>query len=134
MAVGALSPAPQARPVGRVNRAREAEPRDVYKQVTLTATELGQLQERAAGLGVSIPRLLVESALSGVETPAARRAWIAELFELRRLVATIANNVNQLARTANISGELPTAERMSMTLADVDEILAALRELTGARR
>ena len=32
---------------------------------------------------------------------------IAELFELRRLLATVANNVNQLAKTANISGEIP---------------------------
>ena len=59
-----------------------------------------------------MPRLLVESALSGVETPAERRAWIAELFELRRLLATVANNVNQLAKVANTSGELPAGARL----------------------
>ena len=117
-----------------MNRGREDEPRDAYQQVTLTATEQQQLRERAAGLGVSVPRLLVESALAGVETPADRRAWIAELFELRRLLATIANNVNQLARTANTTGELPAAARLSGTLAEVDEMLVSLREWTGARR
>ena len=68
----------------------------------LTEEERERLRARAAELGVSVPRLLVESALSGVETPAERRAWIAELFEMRRLLATVANNVNQLAKVANI--------------------------------
>jgi hypothetical protein len=83
---------------------------------------------------VSVPRLLVESALSGVETPAERRAWIAELFELRRLLATVANNVNQLARTANTTGELPTGTRLTRTLGEVDGLLVELREWTGVRR
>ncbi len=81
-----------------------------------------------------MPRLVVESALSGVETPAKRRAWIAELFEMRRLLATVANNVNQLAKVANISGEVSTGERLLRTLREVDELLVSLREWTGARR
>lgn len=59
---------------------------------------------QAAELGVSLPRLLVEAALEGRQTPAGRREEIAALFEIRRLLATVANNVNQLARSANISG------------------------------
>ena len=55
---------------------------------------------------MSVPRLMVESALSGVETPTDRRRMVAELFETRRLLATVANNVNQLARSANISGQV----------------------------
>jgi len=81
----------------------------------------------------TIPRIS-RKALSGVETPAERRAWIAELFELRRLLATIANNVNQLAKTANITGEVPVGARLTRTLGEVDELLVALREWTGARR
>ena len=129
-----MSSAPNPRPVGRVNRSREHEPRRVYQQVTLSEEEQERLRERAGALGVSVPRLLVESALSGVETPAERRIWIAELFELRRLLATVANNVNQLARVANISGELPGGERLSRTLGEVDELLVSLREWTGVRR
>jgi hypothetical protein len=117
-----------------VNRSREHEPRGVYQQVTLSPDEQRQLRRRAAELGVSVPRLLVESALSGVETPAQRRAWIAELFELRRLLATVANNVNQLAKVANTSGELLAGERLSHTLGDVDGLLVSLREWTGVRR
>ena len=106
----------------------------MYQQVTLTEEEQRELRERAAGLGVSVPRLLVESALCGVETPAERRAWMAELFELRRLLATVANNVNQLAKVANTSGELAAGERLSRTLGEVDELVVELREWTGARR
>jgi hypothetical protein len=102
--------------------------------VLLTAGEQAQLHARAAELGVSVPRLLVESALSEVETPAERRAWIAELFELRRLLATVANNVNQLARTANTTGELPMGGGLTRTLGEVDELLVELRGWTGARR
>ena len=128
-----MSPPPAARPVGRVNRSRESEPRRVYQQVTLSDDEQHQPRTRAAELGVSVPRLLVESALSGVETPAERRAWVAEVFELRRLLATVANNVNQLARVANTSGELPAGERLSR-VGEVNELLVSLREWTGARR
>ena len=76
----------------------------------------------------------MESALSGVETPGERRAWIAEVFEVRRLLATVANNVNQLAKVANIGGELPSRDRLLGILGEVDELLVVLRAWTGARR
>ena len=62
--------------------------------------------QRAAALGVSVPRLMVEAALEGRQTPTERRNEIAALFEIRRLLATVANNVNQLARSANIAGQV----------------------------
>jgi hypothetical protein len=129
-----VSAGPDARPKGRSRRGREAEPRRVYQQVTLTQVERQRLCATAAELGVSVPRLMVESALSGVETPTDRRRMIAELFEVRRLLATVANNVNQLARAANISGEVDAGRRLEETLGEVDELLARVRGLTGARR
>ena len=48
---------------------------------------------------------------------------VAELFEVRRLLATVANNVNQLAKVANISGEVGSRERLEATLAEVDEVV-----------
>ena len=129
-----MSAGPDARPKGRVRRGREPEPRRVYQQVTLTEVEREQLRARASELGVSVPRLMVESALSGVETPTDRKQQIAELFEVRRLLATVANNVNQLARSANISGQVDAEQRLEETLVEVDELLARMRELTGARR
>jgi hypothetical protein len=131
---GAVSAGPDARPKGRTRRGREPAPRRVYQQVTLTEAEREQLRARAAQLGVSVPRLLVESALSEVETPTDRRRTIAELFEVRRLLATVANNVNQLARSAHISGQLDAGRRLDATLGEVDVLLARMRELTGARR
>ena len=129
-----MSAAPDARPKGRVRRGREAPPRRVYQQVKLTDEERDQLRARAAQLGMSVPRLMVESALSGVETPTERRRMVAELFEARRLLATVANNVNQLARTANISGQVSEGRRLEQTLGEVDELVAELRGLTGVRR
>ena len=83
---------------------------------------------------MSVPRLMVESALSGVETPTERRATITELFETRRLLATVANNVNQLARSANISGQVHEGRWLEQTLAEVDKLVADLRRLTGVAR
>jgi hypothetical protein len=100
----------------------------------LSDDERKQLRERAAGLGVSVPRLLVESALDGVETPTDRRRLVAELFETRRLLATVANNVNQLAKAANISGQVSEPERLEQTLGEVDDLVASLRQITGVRR
>jgi hypothetical protein len=120
--------------LGRARREREREPRRVFQQVKLTEAERDQLRVRAAALGVSVPRLLVESALEGRETPTERRGLIVELFEVRRLLATVANNVNQLARAANISGEVGTAARLEGTLDEVEDLVIRLRALTGARR
>jgi Bacterial mobilisation protein (MobC) len=83
---------------------------------------------------MSVPRLMVESAVSGVETPTGRRRLVAELFETRRLLATVANNVNQLAHSANIAGQVAVGRRLEQTLADVDELVDELRRLTGAKR
>ena len=121
-------------PKGRARRARRPVAREVIQKVKLSEDERDQLRARAAELGVSVPRLMVESALSGVETPTERRWMVAELFEARRVLATVANNVNQLARSANISGQVHDGRRLEQTLAEVDELVAELRRLTGVRR
>jgi hypothetical protein len=122
-------------PAGRSRRAREPAPRQVVQKVKLTERERDQLRARAGELGVSVPRLLVESALADVTvTGTERRAETAELFETRRLLATVANNVNQLARLANTSGKVPVGQRLEDAVGDVEEIVGRLRALTGARR
>jgi hypothetical protein len=132
---GTVSAGPKSAPRGRQRRAREPRPRRVFQQVTLTEAEQRALRERAGELGVSVPRLLVESALSTQgETATERRAAIAELFEVRRLVATVANNVNQLAKAANISGQVAERDQLQATLGEVDELLGRLRDLTAAQR
>jgi len=117
-----------------LRRAREPVAREIVQKVKLTVGEREQLRARAVEMGVSVPRLLVESALEGVQTPTERRQEVAELFEVRRLLATVANNVNQLARAANISGDVSAATRLEGALDDVEGLVGRLRELTGARR
>ena len=132
---GAVSATPDSRPPGRARRERQAQPRGVEQKVRLSLEERRQLRERAAELGVSVPRLLVESALSGRRRRSTdRRAMIAELFEVRRLLATVANNVNQLAKVANTSGEVGAGERLARRWARSTSCSCELRAWTGARR
>ena len=129
-----MSAGPEARPKGRVRRGREAEPRRVYQQVKLTEEERDQLRRAGGGAGGVGAAADGRVGALGVETPTERRRMVAELFETRRLLATVANNVNQLARSANISGQVSEGRRLEQTLAEVDELVAQLRRLTGVRR
>jgi hypothetical protein len=56
-----------------VRRRRDAAPRSIDLQVKLNEEERDTLRAKAAELKVSVPKLLVESALSDVETPTDRR-------------------------------------------------------------
>ena len=130
-----MSAGPDSRPLGRSRREREPVPRRVFQQVKLTEEEQQQLRARAAALGVSVPRLMVESALGGATGMVPdRQVEVAELFEVRRVLATVANNVNQLARLANTTGELGMQGRLEDALADVEEVVGRVRAMTGARR
>jgi hypothetical protein len=130
-----VSASPENRPLGRSRREREPVPRRVFQQVKLTEAEQRQLRARAATLGVSVPRLMVESALGGATGMAPdRQLEVAELFEVRRVLSTVANNVNQLARLANTSGELGMQERLEAALAEIEEVVGRVRAMTGVRR
>jgi hypothetical protein len=101
-------------PSGRPGRGRRYE-------VSVTPDEDVQLQARAAQRDVTVPRLLFESAMAaGVEIAAERKQAIVMLFKLQRQMATIANNVNQLARYANTEGRFP---------AEAAEVVAEYRRL-----
>jgi hypothetical protein len=95
---------------GRRRRANATpgEKRSKRYPVTVTPTEAAELEAKAAAAGMTVPRLLHESAKSAhVETSTERKAAIAELFSIRREVAGIATNLNQLARYANTEGIFP---------------------------
>ena len=90
-------------------------------RVKTSPAEEALLAQLALAQGVTIPRLLVESALAGDrETAAARRDAIAELFKIRRLLAAVSNNVNQVARHANATEDFPE---------EASAVLAAVRRL-----
>lgn len=101
--------APRARLLTRRRRANVAGGRRHEHKVRVSADEEARLVVLAEAQHVSVPRLLVESALAVTpgETVTDRRDAMAELFALHRLLAGIANNVNQLARAANSTAEVP---------------------------
>lgn len=86
--------------------------RSIEQKVRLTAEESAALHLMARKRGVSVPRLMVERALAGDgETSTDRGDLLAALLGLQRLGGNIANNVNQLARKANVEDEFPEAAR-----------------------
>jgi hypothetical protein len=92
-------------------------------RVLVTPEEEARLAQLAEAQRVSVPRLLVESALSGSgETPTQRREAMAELFAVRRLLAAVSNNVNQVARHANAGQEFPP---------DAAGVLVGVRRVVG---
>ncbi|MUK01604.1 plasmid mobilization relaxosome protein MobC [Vibrio cholerae] len=100
--------------------------------VKVTPEEEAQLAMIAERHHVTVARLLVESALSEAgETPSERRNQFVELSNLARLVGTVANNVNQVARHANSTGEIPADAAASVAHAKsviyrVDRLLAEM--------
>ena len=96
------------RPSRRRRRENAAGGRQHRHQVKVTAQEEARLLELAEAQGVTVPRLLVESAMAGErgETASERRAVITELFAVHRAVAGVANNVNQITRKLHTTDEL----------------------------
>ena len=78
------------------------------RDVWVTAEEEAALIAKAARQKVTVPNLLLTAALSeGSETPTERRTAMAELMAIHTLLARVSNNVNQIARHANVGDEFP---------------------------
>ncbi|QOT24083.1 plasmid mobilization relaxosome protein MobC (plasmid) [Paenarthrobacter sp. YJN-D] len=81
----------------------------------VTVEEEAALVARAEREKVTVPNLLITSALSETqETTTERRAAIAELMSLHNLLARSSNNINQLARQANATSEFPDEAREAL--------------------
>lgn len=96
---------------GLRRRRRAVGGRRTRYEVRVTPEEEGRLRVLALRYGVSIQKLLVDSTLGGgaataAATGAERESILVELFKLHRLLANVANNVNQIARVANTTGEI----------------------------
>ena len=101
------SDAPKRR-LARRRRANVAGGRRHSHRVLVTPEEEAQLVQRAERERVSVPRLLIEAALAEAgETPTERRHAMTALFGLRRSLAGLAINVNQLAKQGNVTGQFP---------------------------
>jgi hypothetical protein len=106
--------------------------------VRVTPEEEALLLARALERNISVPKLLVESALSGGADAAAlsasmRHELLPALFTEQRLLAGIANNVNQLARLGNSTGEVPaqlagTLDAVRRTSSRIDGLIEQIAE------
>ncbi len=78
-------------------------------EVKVSEAEEAKLVILAARHQMTIPRLLVMSALERSDeiTAADKRELLTELFVIHRLLGNVANNVNQIAKVANSTRELP---------------------------
>ncbi|MEX5307661.1 plasmid mobilization relaxosome protein MobC [Kocuria sp. CPCC 205258] len=115
------------------SRRRNIEGATQYVRVSMSEKERAQLMVLEQQTGLSPSAILVDAAL-GTGDPTSlmlRKQELATLLELRRLVATIANNVNQITRHANATGEL--AAETTATVAEArrigQEILTVLEEI-----
>jgi hypothetical protein len=73
----------------------------------VTPEEEAMLLQRAAAAKVTVPRLLVESALAEHgETATDRTQLLTEWLHARRLLAAVSNDLNQIARATNATGEI----------------------------
>lgn len=107
----------------RLRRRREnvAGGRRHQHKVLVTPEEEALLGRLAAARHVTIPRLLVEAAIRGGEPRGSRIEAVEALWSLQRVLAGVANNLNQLTRQHNAGGELPPAQ--------INAVLAELRTL-----
>jgi hypothetical protein len=98
-------------------RRRENSPAGTKKrrEVWVTVEEEAALVARAEREKVTVPNLLISTALSEhSESPTERRAIAAELMSLHNLLARSSNNINQLARQANATLEFPAEAREAL--------------------
>ena len=98
-------------------RRRENKPAGSKKRrdVWVTVEEEAALVARAEREKVTVPNLLISSALSEhSDSPTERRAIAAELMSLHNLLARSSNNINQLARQANATSEFPAEAREAL--------------------
>ena len=85
--------------------------------VRVSESEEAQLVVAASRQGVTVPRLLVVCALERSDeiTSADKRELLVELFTIHRLLGNMANNINQIARAVNSTGDLPEQTGAVMT-------------------
>lgn len=98
--------------------------------VRLSDEEKVRIEARAIVAGVSVPRLLVEAALTAdSQTLSERRALVAEFLGARRMVAAVSTNVMRLAESSE-SGK-GTPPELAATLHAAARVMARLDAATA---
>lgn len=100
--------------------------------VKLTDEQELAVQAAARVQGVTVARLLADSALKAPRASVSREN-LTELFETTRLIGALGNNLNQIAKVANSTGELvpETAATLAAVRRVFDRVRTLPRELTG---
>ena len=115
------------------SRRKRIEGKTQYVRVSMSEAERAQLMLLEQQTGLSPSALMVEAVFGSADPVAVqlRRNQLAELIQMRHLMATIANNVNQIARHANSTGEvLPeTVETLQEARRFGADVLAKIEEL-----
>jgi hypothetical protein len=122
-------------PEPQVRQSRKSETRQRRKLVTVRCTEeeRAAINEAAARAGMMTGTYLRTLALGSSGLRARKRPPI-ERMELARLlgaVGSLGSNVNQLARRANLSDNLPAQESLTEAVQAVFEIRDALMQALG---
>jgi hypothetical protein len=98
---------------GAARRHRVEGGRHLALKIRFTEAELEAVTVRAADAHVSVQRFMVGSALARGSQPTFPVQVAAEVASLKRLIANLANNINQIARRLNSGGspgaDLPAA-------------------------
>ncbi|GAA2120057.1 plasmid mobilization relaxosome protein MobC [Kocuria atrinae] len=116
------------------SRRKKIEGKAQYVRVSMSESERAALMVLEQQTGLSPSALMVQAVFGSADPVAVqlRRSQLAELIQMRHLMATIANNVNQIARHANSTDEvlpetvetLREARRFGMdVLAKIDELI-----------
>ncbi|MFE7628925.1 plasmid mobilization relaxosome protein MobC [Kocuria sp. NPDC057446] len=115
------------------SRRKRIEGKTQYVRVSMSEAERAQLMVLEQQTGLSPSALMVQAVFGSADPVAVqlRRNQLAELIQMRHQMATIANNVNQIARHANSTGEvLPeTVETLQEARRFGADVLAKIEEL-----
>ncbi|MDQ6839293.1 MAG: MobC family plasmid mobilization relaxosome protein [Actinomycetota bacterium] len=94
-------------------------------RLRMSETERHQLRQRAAAQGVTVSRLLIDSALHSRVSPGERRAVYAQLNRVAGELGKLGGNVNQLAYWAN--AHQSPAPGTEAAIAEVRGLVSELR-------
>ena len=111
----------------RRRQANQVGGRPVRKVLVLTEAAAAELSAAADAEGKSVQRFVVEAGIARVRgvDPERVRETITALFGVQHQLAKVGNNVNQLARHANATGEVLGAELAE----ELRALRAALRKV-----
>lgn len=119
-------------------RSRHEGGRDTQIKVRVNAAEKEKIAANAAAAGMTPNSYLAlrgQDALAGGEGSVMSlpqmRAWVAELYALKRITRGSANNLNQLVKAAHVTGEAAEeirhhAARLANTEQRISELLEAI--------